>query len=102
MRRNLSLTRWRGCAGTAASGAGRFRHEESAAGRPRFSLDWSQNDNHKTTINVYSLRAKDRPTVSTPVKWAEVEQCLEKGDPSLLVFESDKVLERVKQNGDSL
>jgi bifunctional non-homologous end joining protein LigD len=63
-------------------------------------VDWSQNDDHKTTICVYSLRAKERPTVSTPVKWEEVENCLKKGDPTLLVFESDQVLERVKKFGD--
>ena len=38
-------------------------------------IDWSQNDEHKTTVNVYSLRAKERPTVSTPVDWEEVEAC---------------------------
>ncbi len=63
-------------------------------------VDWSQNDDHKTTVNVYSLRAKDRPTVSTPVSWEEVEQCLKKADPNLLVFTSDQVLERVKKRGD--
>ena len=63
-------------------------------------VDWSQNDDHKTTICVYSLRAKERPTVSTPVKWQEVENCLKKHDAKLLVFDSDKVLERVKEHGD--
>jgi bifunctional non-homologous end joining protein LigD len=63
-------------------------------------VDWSQNDDHKTTICVYSLRAKERPTVSTPVKWNEVENCLKKGDAKLLVFESDQVLERAKKFGD--
>jgi bifunctional non-homologous end joining protein LigD len=63
-------------------------------------VDWSQNDDHKTTICVYSLRARERPTVSTPLKWDEVENCLKKGDPTLLVFESDQVLERVKKFGD--
>ena len=63
-------------------------------------VDWSQNDDHKTTVCVYSLRAKERPTASTPVKWEEVEACLEKGDPRLLVFEADKVLERAKEFGD--
>jgi bifunctional non-homologous end joining protein LigD len=63
-------------------------------------VDWSQNDDHKTTICVYSLRAKDRPTVSTPVAWEEVEQCLKKKDASMLVFESDEVLERVQKMGD--
>ncbi len=63
-------------------------------------VDWSQNDDHKTTICVYSLRARERPTVSTPVRWEEVESCLKKGDPKLLVFESDELLERVKKHGD--
>ena len=63
-------------------------------------VDWSQNDDHKTTVCVYSLRAKPRPTVSTPVAWKEVEQCWAKKDASLLVFESDQVLERVKRLGD--
>jgi bifunctional non-homologous end joining protein LigD len=63
-------------------------------------VDWSQNDDHKTTICVYSLRAKERPTVSTPVKWEEVENCLKKGDPNLLVFDADQVLDRAKKYGD--
>ena len=63
-------------------------------------VDWSQNDQHKTTICVYSLRAKDRPTASTPVTWKEVEQCLKKKDASLLVFESDKTLSRMEKHGD--
>jgi len=63
-------------------------------------VDWSQNDQHKTTICVYSLRAKDRPTVSTPVTWKEVEQCLKKKDAELLVFTSDQTLARVEKHGD--
>jgi bifunctional non-homologous end joining protein LigD len=63
-------------------------------------VDWSQNDDHKTTICVYSLRARERPTVSTPLNWEEVENCLKKGDATLLVFEADQVLERVKKFGD--
>jgi len=63
-------------------------------------VDWSQNDDHKTTICVYSLRARERPTASTPLKWEEVENCLKKGDPKLLVFEADEVLERAKKFGD--
>jgi bifunctional non-homologous end joining protein LigD len=63
-------------------------------------VDWSQNDDYKTTVNVYSLRAKEQPTVSTPVTWAEVEQCLKKADPDLLVFISDQVLQRVEKQGD--
>jgi bifunctional non-homologous end joining protein LigD len=66
----------------------------------RVLIDWSQNDEYKTTVNVYSLRARARPTVSTPVTWEEVEGCLEAGDPNLLVFESEAVLERVERLGD--
>lgn len=63
-------------------------------------VDWSQNDEHKTTIGVYSLRARENPTVSTPVTWEEVEKCLAKKDPKLLVFKSDDVLARVEKMGD--
>jgi len=63
-------------------------------------VDWSQNDEHKTTICVYSLRAREHPTVSTPVKWEEVEEALKKKDASLLVFEADQVLGRVEKMGD--
>ncbi len=63
-------------------------------------VDWSQNDEHKTTISIYSLRARERPTVSTPVTCEEVESALEKKDPQRLVFESKDVLSRVDQMGD--
>jgi bifunctional non-homologous end joining protein LigD len=63
-------------------------------------VDWSQNDEHKTTIGVYSLRARERPTVSTPVKWEEVEQALKKKDADLLVFDAGQVLKRVEKMGD--
>lgn len=63
-------------------------------------VDWSQNDDHKTTVCVYSLRAKERPTISAPVKWDEVEKCLKNGDPGALVFEAETVLERAKKYGD--
>ena len=63
-------------------------------------IDWSQNDEHKTTVSVYSLRAKERPTVSTPLGWEEVEACRSGGDPDLLRFEHDAVLARVAERGD--
>jgi bifunctional non-homologous end joining protein LigD len=63
-------------------------------------VDWSQNDDHKTTVCVYSLRAKDTPTVSTPVTWNEVESTLKKRDPEKLFFEWDDVLKRVDKHGD--
>jgi bifunctional non-homologous end joining protein LigD len=63
-------------------------------------VDWSQNDEHKTTVNVYSLRARERPTVSTPLRWEEVEAVLESRDPEELAFTSDAVLARVAEHGD--
>ncbi|MBK5220197.1 MAG: non-homologous end-joining DNA ligase [Thermoleophilia bacterium] len=63
-------------------------------------VDWSQNHRSKTTIAVYSLRARERPTVSTPVTWDEVEAAAESGDGSGLVFEASDVLERIEQHGD--
>jgi bifunctional non-homologous end joining protein LigD len=63
-------------------------------------VDWSQNDEHKTTISIYALRARERPTVSTPVTWDEVEQTLKKKDPQRLVFEAKDVLARVEKTGD--
>jgi bifunctional non-homologous end joining protein LigD len=63
-------------------------------------VDWSQNDEHKTTVNVYSLRARERPTVSTPLEWGEVEGVLSRRDPETLSFTSDEVLARVAERGD--
>jgi bifunctional non-homologous end joining protein LigD len=63
-------------------------------------IDWSQNDEHKTTVCVYSLRAREHPTVSTPLEWEEVESALEADDPDALVFDSAAVLERVEDKGD--
>ena len=63
-------------------------------------VDWSQNDQHKTTISVYSLRAREHPTVSTPVTWEEVEQALKKKDAGRLMFEAKDVLARVEKMGD--
>jgi bifunctional non-homologous end joining protein LigD len=64
--------------------------------RGKVLIDWSQNDEHKTTVAVYSLRARERPTASTPLDWAEVEA----GNPDALVFEADDVLARVEERGD--
>src|SRR5438046_9022984 len=63
-------------------------------------VDWSQNDEHKTTICVYSLRAKEEPTVSTPVTWDEVENCLKEKKADLLKFPVDKTVDRVDRLGD--
>jgi len=63
-------------------------------------VDWSQNDEHKTTVNVYSVRARERPTVSTPVTWDEVRECLDSRDAGVLVFDTEQVLGRVEELGD--
>jgi bifunctional non-homologous end joining protein LigD len=63
-------------------------------------IDWSQNDAHKTTVCVYSLRARPHPTVSTPVAWAEVSRCLQSADPAKLEFTAPQVIERVERRGD--
>jgi len=66
----------------------------------RVLVDWSQNDRHKTTVNVYSVRARPRPTISAPVGWDEVRRCRDEGDPELLSFAPDQVVERVAAGGD--
>jgi bifunctional non-homologous end joining protein LigD len=66
----------------------------------RVLVDWSQNDEHKTTVCAYSVRARERPTVSTPVTWDEVQRARAQGDPELLVFDTEDVLARVARDGD--
>ncbi len=66
----------------------------------RVLVDWSQNDAHKTTVTVYSLRARDRPRVSAPVSWEEVAACRDARDPEMLSFGPEQVLERVIRDGD--
>ena len=63
-------------------------------------IDWYQNNERKTTIAVYSLRARERPTASTPLAWEEVERAVEKDDADSLVFEAGDVLARVERDGD--
>ena len=63
-------------------------------------VDWSQNDRHKTTVCVYSLRAKPQPTVSTPLEWPEIKTALSKQDPQRLSFLFDEALQRVEKKGD--
>jgi bifunctional non-homologous end joining protein LigD len=63
-------------------------------------VDWSQNTEHKSMVCAYSVRAKERPTVSTPLLWTEVEAAVGRGDAGALVFEMGAVLERVTAHGD--
>ncbi|QEC48910.1 DNA ligase D [Baekduia soli] len=66
----------------------------------RVLVDWSQNDDNKTTVCVYSPRARERPTVSTPLAWDEVAAALDAGSADGLVFDLDGVLARVRDQGD--
>src|SRR5207237_10625021 len=63
----------------------------------RVFVDWSQNDRHKTTVAPYSLRIRERPTVSTPITWDELDAA---PDPDGLRFEAPDVLARVERHGD--
>lgn len=63
-------------------------------------VDWSQNDDHKTTVNVYSLRAKKTPSVSTPLSWKEVSSAVNGGKRASLLFSPDEMIKRAKRFGD--
>jgi bifunctional non-homologous end joining protein LigD len=63
-------------------------------------VDWSQNDINKTTVSVYSPRARERPTVSTPLTWDEVHAAVQAGSADDLVFDIDDVRARVREHGD--
>src|SRR5947208_16047973 len=63
-------------------------------------IDWSQNDEHKTTVCVYSLRARPEPTASTPLTWDEVEAAQGADDADALKFDAPAVIDRVTAHGD--
>jgi len=73
---------------------------QKALRKGKVFVDWSQNDDHKTTVCVYSMRAKERPLASTPLTWEEVDTAWKKKDANRLMFEPDDVLKRVEKNGD--
>ncbi len=70
------------------------------ARRGKVLIDWSQNDPHKTTVCVYSLRARERPLVSTPLSWEEVERGSRRRSEPQLSLEPQALLERVASEGD--
>src|SRR4051794_18855147 len=64
-------------------------------------IDWSQNTDYKTTVSVYSLRAKShRPYVSLPVEWDELQTAIDKDDADRLYFDPEAALQRLDQHGD--
>jgi bifunctional non-homologous end joining protein LigD len=74
---------------------------QNRAKRPgKVLIDWGQNARHKTTAAVYSLRARDRPTVSIPLEWEEIERAVDERDPESLVFEAGEAITRVEERGD--
>ncbi|MGZ4174148.1 MAG: DNA ligase D, partial [Solirubrobacteraceae bacterium] len=68
--------------------------------RGKVLVDWSQNDTHKTTVTVYSVRARERPTVSTPLSWDELAQFRAAKSDELITFDADQVLARAAGQGD--
>jgi bifunctional non-homologous end joining protein LigD len=83
------------------------QHPDLAVSRMRKELrpgkvyvDWQQNEDFKTTVCVYSLRAREQPTASTPLRWEEVQEACDAGDASLLTFTGEQALERVARQGD--
>jgi bifunctional non-homologous end joining protein LigD len=65
-------------------------------------IDWSQNDEHKTTVCAYSLRGTAAPSVSTPISWIELGKAMKEQKPARLAFSPDQVVERIKRKGDLL
>ena len=63
-------------------------------------IDWSQNDDHKTTVSVYSMRATKAPSISMPLTWKEVAQAAKSGDTQKLVFSPAQALARMEKLGD--
>ncbi len=68
--------------------------------RGKVFVDWSQNHQKKTTIAVYSLRAREHPTASIPLHWREVERTAKNGNPEKLRFEIPDAIKRVEKQGD--
>jgi len=75
-------------------------YQQRAARAGKVLIDWSQNAQSKTTVAVYSMRARARPTVSTPLSWDELDGALATSQPEQLNFEAREVLARVESHGD--
>jgi bifunctional non-homologous end joining protein LigD len=73
---------------------------DPALRRKKVMIDWSQNTPSKTTVGVYSIRALETPSVSTPVTWDELQEALDRKDAGMLRFSPEAVLERIEKAGD--
>jgi len=74
--------------------------QEKARRAGKILIDWSQNTSSKTTVAVYSLRARDEPSASTPVTWEEMEAAASREDAEALRFSPAEVLQRIEEKGD--
>jgi bifunctional non-homologous end joining protein LigD len=74
--------------------------QRKALRKGKVLVDWSQNDYSKTTVAVYSLRCRERPWASAPLRWSEVEALSGGADPASVRFEAGEVLDRVAEHGD--
>jgi bifunctional non-homologous end joining protein LigD len=68
--------------------------------KKRVFINWSQNDASKTMICVYSLRAREKPTVSFPLEWKELESLAGQDDPEKLLIMHSEAVSRVEKKGD--
>lgn len=66
----------------------------------RVFINWSQNDSSKTMICVYSLRARERPVVSFPLEWPELQSLAGQGDPEKLQVLHSEAVRRAEKQGD--
>ena len=71
-----------------------------SARRGKVLVDWSQNDGGKTTVCAYSLQGRERPTVSTPLEWDELEAALGTGAADRLTFAPAAARRRIEERGD--
>lgn len=63
-------------------------------------INWQQNDSSKTMVCVYSLRAGEKPTVSFPLTWKEMENASKKGDAGKIQVLHSEAVSRLKKSGD--
>ena len=68
--------------------------------RGKVFINWSQNDSAKTMVCVYSLRGREKPSVSFPLEWQELKDLTGQGNPEKLQVMYSKAVSRVGKQGD--